>query len=78
VIVLRIRRPEMRRPFRIWLYPLPPILAIAGFLFIVFSRRAASRELLDAVFVACSGSLIYFVRARRRGEWPFGRRKTSH
>ncbi|MGC2548419.1 MAG: APC family permease, partial [Silvibacterium sp.] len=71
VIVLRVKRPEMRRPFRIWLYPLPPLLALAGFLFIVFSRRAASRELLDTVFVALSGSLIYFVRAYRRGEWPF-------
>ncbi|HEX5234777.1 MAG TPA: APC family permease [Silvibacterium sp.] len=73
VIVLRIRRPAMRRPFRIWLYPLPPILASAGFMFIVFSRHAASRELLDAIFVAFSGSLIYFVRAYRRGEWPFRR-----
>ncbi|MFZ0663785.1 MAG: APC family permease [Acidobacteriaceae bacterium] len=71
VIVLRIKRPEMRRPFRIWLYPLPPLLALAGFLFIVFSRREASRELLDAVFVALSGSLIYFARAYGRGEWPF-------
>jgi amino acid transporter len=71
VIVLRIKRPEMPRPFRIWLYPLPPLLALAGFLFIVFSRRTASRELLDAVVVALSGSLIYFVRAYRRREWPF-------
>ena len=76
VIVLRVKRPEMRRPFRMWLYPLPPLLALAGFLFIVFSRREASRELLDAVYVAASGSLIYFVRAWRRREWPF--RKTAN
>jgi amino acid transporter len=71
VIVLRVKRPEMRRPFRMWLYPLPPVLALAGFMFIVFSRRSAGRELLDAVGVALSGSAIYFVRAWRRGEWPF-------
>jgi amino acid transporter len=71
VIVLRVKRPEMRRPFRMWLYPVPPLLALAGFLFIVFSRKAAQRELLDAVFVGLTGSVIYFVRARRRGEWPF-------
>lgn len=74
VIVLRIRRPEMPRPFRIWLYPLPPLLALGGFLFIVFSRKAASRELLESLVVALSGSLIYFVRAYRRGEWPFVQR----
>jgi len=77
VIVLRIKRPEMPRPFRIWLYPLPPLLALAGFLFIVFSRREASRELLDAALVALSGSLIYFVRAKRRGEWPFRAGRSS-
>ena len=31
VIYLRRTQPEMKRPFRIWLYPLPPLLAIAGF-----------------------------------------------
>jgi amino acid transporter len=75
VIVLRIKRPEMPRPFRIWLYPLPPLLALAGFIFIVFSRHAASRELLDAVFVALTGSAIYFVRAKQRKEWPFANRQ---
>lgn len=71
VIVLRVKRPEMRRPFRMWLYPAPPLLALAGFLFIVFSRKHAERELLDAVVVGLTGSAIYFMRARRRGEWPF-------
>ncbi|HUY80326.1 MAG TPA: APC family permease [Acidobacteriaceae bacterium] len=71
VMVLRVKRPELLRPFRIWLYPVPPVLALAGFLFIVFSRKAASRELLDAVAVGLTGSAIYFVRAWRRGEWPF-------
>ena len=74
VIVLRIKRPEMPRPFRIWLYPLPPLIALAGFLFIVFSRKQASHELLDAAIVAGSGSVIYFARAWRRGEWPFASR----
>jgi len=29
VIVLRIRRPELNRPFRVWAYPLPPLFFIA-------------------------------------------------
>src|SRR5437660_5201700 len=33
LIVLRIRQPEMVRPFRMWLYPVPALLACAGFLF---------------------------------------------
>jgi APA family basic amino acid/polyamine antiporter len=71
VIVLRIRRPEMPRPFRVWLYPLPPLAALAGFLFILFSRHQAQREFLYSVVVAVAGSLLYFVRARQRKEWPF-------
>jgi amino acid transporter len=71
VILLRIRRPEMPRPFRLWLYPLPPLLALAGFLFILFSRTEGLRELLFAIAIALLGSLLYFARARSRGEWPF-------
>lgn len=71
VMVLRVRRPEMRRPFRIWLYPLPPLIALAGFIFILVSRSRAVRDLMYAVAVAVAGSLLYFLRARQRREWPF-------
>jgi len=71
VIVLRARRPEMPRPFRMWLYPLPPLLALGGFLFILLSRPGASREMIYAAVVASTGSALYLLRARRRQEWPF-------
>ncbi len=71
VIVLRVRRPEMPRPFRMWLYPLPPLLALGGFLFILFSRPDASREMIYAAVVALTGSGLYLLRALRRSEWPF-------
>src|SRR5262249_14743582 len=38
-IVLRIRKPALPRPFRMWLYPLPAILALAGFAYIVVKRH---------------------------------------
>jgi amino acid transporter len=76
VILLRVRRPEMERPFRLWLYPLPPLLALAGFLFIVFSRPDASREFIYAGVIAVTGSILYFARAYRRGEWPFPSQKS--
>ncbi|HVJ09171.1 MAG TPA: APC family permease [Acidisarcina sp.] len=71
VILLRIREPERPRPFRIWLYPLPPILAFAGFLFILLSRHEAMREFSYAAAVAISGTVIFLIRSRIRGEWPF-------
>jgi amino acid transporter len=71
VIVLRLRRPEMPRPFRIWLYPLPPLLALAGFLFILVSRPQARHECWWALLVGAVGSMLYFARARARREWPW-------
>jgi APA family basic amino acid/polyamine antiporter len=71
VILLRIRRPDMERPFRLWLYPLPPLFALAGFLFILFSRRDALHEFVYAGLVAATGSILYFVRAYRQNKWPF-------
>jgi APA family basic amino acid/polyamine antiporter len=74
VIMLRIREPERVRPFRMWLYPLPPLLAGAGFLFILIERPNAGLELLYGGVIAVSGCLLYLVRAKYRKEWPFYRK----
>ena len=71
VVLLRIREPNRPRPFRMWLYPLPPLFALGGFLFILVSRPNARREFLYAVVVAVAGTMLYMIRARVRGEWPF-------
>jgi hypothetical protein len=34
VEVLRKSRPDVRRPFRMWLYPLPSVLALAGWVYV--------------------------------------------
>jgi amino acid transporter len=80
VILLRIRRPELPRPFRIPLYPIPPLVAMAGFAFMLFDpRRAHAKggsglfELYGAIAIAISGTLIYLVRARRLAQWPFAK-----
>jgi amino acid transporter len=71
VMVLRLQRPELKRPFRIPLYPLPPLVAMAGFTFILVNRSHALGGIAVAAGIACSGTLIYLVRARRLGQWPF-------
>jgi amino acid transporter len=74
VIVLRVREPRMQRPFRMWLYPLPPLLALGGFMFVLFSRHDARREMIYAAVIAATGSALYLLRARRLQEWPFASR----
>jgi APA family basic amino acid/polyamine antiporter len=72
VIILRKRRPDLPRPFRMWLYPLPALIAAAGFVYILFSRPNFGKEIRYAVVLLVVGTVIYMVRAAVRKEWPFG------
>ena len=72
VIVLRIRRPDMPRPFRMWLYPLPALLASLGFLFVLIKRPNPLKEIRYAAVILIVGLVIYLIRAWRSREWPFG------
>ncbi len=71
VMLLRAQRPELPRPFRIPLYPLPPLAAIAGFLFMLVNRSHALGGLGVAAGIAASGTGVYLIRARRLKQWPF-------
>ncbi len=71
VIWLRVRRPELDRPFRMPLYPLPPLIAMAGFGFILANRTHALAGLSVAAGIGISGTAIYLWRARRLRQWPF-------
>jgi len=72
VMLLRRNRPEMKRPFRMWVYPLPPLLALVGFGFLVVSRANFGREVLLAVMVGVVGCAVFWVSMRvksRQGQW---------
>ena len=72
VIVLRVRRPDLPRPFRMWLYPLPAVIAACGFLFVLRFRANFVKEIRYAVVIVLAGLAIYFLRAWRKGDWPLG------
>jgi APA family basic amino acid/polyamine antiporter len=71
LIVLRIRRPDMPRPFRMWLYPLPALIASAGFIFVLINRENALKEIRYAIVILATGLTIYIIRAWRMRYWPF-------
>ena len=71
LIVLRIRRPDLARPFRMWFYPVPVVLASAGFLYILFGRPNWQKEVRYAAVILCSGVIVYMIRAWKHAEWPF-------
>jgi amino acid transporter len=68
---LRLRRPDFPRPFRMWLYPLPALLAVVGFLYVLRVREEWMREVHYAVVIVVVGLVIFFIRSWRRKEWPF-------
>jgi amino acid transporter len=74
LLILRARHPDFPRPFRMYLYPVPAILAMAGFLYILFMRPGFMKEIRYALVIILVGILIYMTRSWRRGEWPFSGR----
>ncbi|MGA2650832.1 MAG: amino acid permease [Terracidiphilus sp.] len=71
VMLLRVQRPGLARPFRMPLYPLPPLVAMGGFVYLLIYRVNALKGLAVAGGIAVSGTAIYLWRARRDGHWPF-------
>jgi hypothetical protein len=55
-------------------FPLPPLVAMGGFYFLLVNRSHALGGLAIAVGIGVLGTLIYMVRARRLGQWPFAQR----
>jgi basic amino acid/polyamine antiporter, APA family len=74
LLLLRARRPEFPRPFRMYLYPVPALLAMAGFLYVLVMRPGFMKEIRYAVVIIAVGLIIYMARSWRRSEWPFYRR----
>jgi APA family basic amino acid/polyamine antiporter len=66
----RTRHPEAPRPFRMWLYPIPAVLAFCGFLYVLLMRKNFLQEIRYALVILVVGLAIYFLRAWRNHEWP--------
>jgi amino acid transporter len=68
VMLLRRRWSGNRLPFKMWLYPLPALLTIAGWIWL-FLRTG--RAMWWGLFVIVLGLVVFLVRSRSRREWPF-------
>ncbi len=69
--VLRRRQPNLRRPYRMWLYPLPSIIALVGWAYVYYSSGLLP-IVLSLVWVA-AGVIAYLLWARFvEHTWPFG------
>jgi amino acid transporter len=69
VMLLRASRPDMPRPFRMWLYPVPAIVALAGWIFLLLT----SGWFLIALGLGtlALGIVCFLVWSWRTRQWPF-------
>jgi len=66
VVVLRMARPEISRPYRVWLYPIPPIVFAAITVWMmVYLLRSKTTESIAGLGTAIAGFLLYFCARRR-------------
>ncbi len=69
VVMIRRFRPDIARPFRMWLYPVPVVIALLGWIYILISSGWIF--VLAGLGLLLLGMGAYFWRAYRKGEWPF-------
>jgi len=70
VMVLRRTRPDLPRPFRMWLYPLPSLVALVGWLALYFTT--APIFILLGVITLLAGIVAFLLWSRLTRTWPFG------
>jgi amino acid transporter len=75
IVVLRRRRPNLVRPYRQWLYPVPTIIALAGWIYVYVSATWLSIGLsVGWIVIGCIAFLIY---AKAEHTWPFGPKEVN-
>lgn len=70
LILLRRRAPHLARPYRMWLYPLPALVALAGWAFAF--ATTPPRILLVSVGALALGCAAFALWSRHVRRWPFG------
>jgi amino acid transporter len=73
LMLLRRNRPDMPRPFRVWLYPLPALLALAGWFFVFLTTD--TRQQWIALAALAVGIAAFLIWSRLIGAWPFKRKE---
>lgn len=69
LVTLRKRQPSLARPYRQWLYPVPCVIALLGWIYVYFSASAISLVLSGVWIVA--GLAVFMVWAKVNQSWPF-------
>jgi len=70
LMLLRRRAPDMQRPYRMWLYPIPAFVAMIGWIFVFATTEV--RVIAFGVGVLALGCVAFLVWSWNIKRWPFG------
>jgi amino acid transporter len=70
LILLRKNRPDMPRPYRMWLYPVPALIALLGWIFVFATTQV--NVILFGLAVLGLGVLAFLLWSWNTKRWPFG------
>jgi amino acid transporter len=69
VILLRRLKPNAGRPFKMWLYPLPALVALLGWIFLFVT--SGGWQMADSVLALVLGTGAFLIWSKQRKSWPF-------
>jgi len=69
LVVLRKRQPQLERPYKQWLYPVPCVIALLGWIYVYVSASTLSLILSGVWIIA--GLVVFATWARLNRSWPF-------
>ena len=69
LMVLRKNAPDMERPYRMWLYPVPALVALAGWIFLFATTDL--RVIGFGVGALLAGCVAFLIWSKKSERWPF-------
>jgi amino acid transporter len=70
VFLIRARRPDIQRPFKMWLFPLPALISMLGYTYVFLSL--GTYFIVFGVLTLVVGVAVYLIAAKIQNAWPFG------
>ena len=74
--LLRRNAPDMPRPFRVWLYPIPNVIALVGWVFLF--ATSGWEVIVFGLGTLLLGIGVFFAWSWRTGRWPSTARPTRN
>jgi amino acid transporter len=69
VVQLRRLKPASERPFRMWLYPLPALVALLGWIFLFLT--SGKEQITYSLLALAAGTVAFLIWSKMRRSWPF-------